>query len=325
MRIAGPVVRAGYILDFHGSDAMARKGSESRRRSSKGLLPQIVSNRHCYVWLLPFIILFLWLQLYPAIYGFIISFTDYDGLISMDFVGTGNYVKAFKDPLFYQSLGNTFILWLLIVPARTFLALMLAVLLNNRRLIGSRIYRSIVLLPYITASAIVAIVFRILLTTDGGLVNVILGMDIGWLTTTELSKVSIAIMNIWRMTGYFSLVLLAGMQKIPSSVDEAAQLDGCGPVRKFFCITIPLMASELFFVVLISTIWIFQNVSDVMVLTNGGPVNSSTTLVYYVYQNAFEYAKMGYSSALSYILFAMLLVFSFFLVKFYYGRQEEVK
>ncbi len=282
-------------------------------------------KKHCYVWLLPFIVLFLWLQIYPALYGLYISFTDYDGLISMQIVGLENYVKAFNDPLFWKSLGNTFVLWLYIVPARTFLALILAMILNSKRLIGTGIYRSIVLLPYITASAIVAIVFRILLTSDGGLVNVLLGVRIGWLDTTMLSKVSIAFMNIWRMTGYFALVLLAGMQKIPESVHEAAALDGCGPVRKFFRIIIPLMVSELFFVALISTIWIFQNVSDVMVLTNGGPVNSSTTLVYYVYRNAFEFAKMGYSSALSYILFGLLLIFSFILVKVYYGKAEEEK
>ena len=243
----------------------------------------------------------------------------------MSLVGFDNYGKAFQDPLFWKSLGNTFLLWLYIVPARTFLALILAVILNSKKLIGTTIYRSVILLPYITASAIVAIVFRILLTSDGGLINAIIGTRIGWLDTPELSKVSIAFMNIWRMTGYFALVLLAGMQKIPESVHEAAALDGCGPIRKFFRITIPLMSSEIFFVSLISTIWIFQNVSDVMVLTNGGPVNSSTTLVYYVYRNAFEFSKMGYSSALSYILFAMLIVFSFLLVKFYYGKTEEGK
>ncbi len=286
---------------------------------------EIKRKRHCYAWLSPFIILFLWLQLYPALYGLFISFTDYDGLISMSLVGFDNYGKAFQDPLFWKSLGNTFLLWLYIVPARTFLALILAVILNSKKLIGTTIYRSVILLPYITASAIVAIVFRILLTSDGGLINAIIGTRIGWLDTPELSKVSIAFMNIWRMTGYFALVLLAGMQKIPESVHEAAALDGCGPIRKFFRITIPLMSSEIFFVSLISTIWIFQNVSDVMVLTNGGPVNSSTTLVYYVYRNAFEFSKMGYSSALSYILFAMLIVFSFLLVKFYYGKTEEGK
>ena len=125
------------------------------------------------------------------------------------------------------------------------------------------------------------------------------------------------------MTGYFSLVLLAGMQKIPSSVGEAASIDGAGAFTKFFRITLPLMVPEIFFVMLMSTIWIFQNVGDVMVLTQGGPMNSSTTLVYYMYQNAYEYSKMGYAAAITYVLFAFLVILSVFVVKNYYGRTEE--
>lgn len=274
------------------------------------VLDEIRKKKWCYVWLAPFFFLFFLLYVYPALFGLYISFTNYDGLSKKDWVGIANYVKAFHDSSFYSSLMNMIVLWVLIVPARTFLALLLSVLLNSKKMFGAKIYQIVVLLPYITASAIAAIVFRILLTTDGGLINVLLHAKIGWLDTPQLSKVSVAIMNIWRMTGYFSLVLLAGLQKIPVSVNEAAELDGVGPVRKFFSITLPLMVSELFFVALISTIWVLQNVSDVMVLTGGGPIGSSTTLVYYLYRNAYEYGKMGYSSALSFILFIILLLFS---------------
>lgn len=289
---------------------------------------QIKRNRHCYLWIAPFFILFIGLYAFPLLYGFYISFTKYGGMSAPEFIGLKNYVNAFKDQKFYNSLANTFILWALIVPARTFLSLLFACLLNSRKLLGRRVYSGIVLLPYITASAVAAIVFRILFTTEGGMINVLLGnlfniQPLGWLDTTELSKVSVAIMNLWRMTGYFALVLLAGMQKIPVSVDEAALIDGVGPVRKFIHITIPLMIPELFFVAMISTIWIFQNVSDVMMLTKGGPINSSTTLVYYIYQNAYEFSdKMGYASALSNLLFLILIIFSIFLVKNYYGKAE---
>ncbi len=306
---------------------MNKRSERSGVRSRAGIWTEIKRNKHCYVWLAPFFILFVFLCLYPACYGFYVSLTNYDGLARMDFVGFSNYVKAFRDPKFYSSLWNTVVLWALIVPARTILALLFAVLLNSKRILGRKVYQSIVLLPYITAVAIVAIVFRIALTTSGCLVNVLLGNlfgidPIGWLDTTALSKVSVAMMNIWRMTGYFALVMLAGMQKIPQSVHEAAMLDGVGPVRKFFSITVPLMMPEIFFVSLISTIWIFQNVSDVMVLTQGGPINSSTTLVYYLYQNAYEYGKMGYSAALSFILFVLLLAFSGLLAKHYYKDME---
>lgn len=289
---------------------------------------QIKRNRHCYLWIAPFFILFIGLYAFPLLYGFYISFTKYGGMSAPEFIGIKNYVNAFKDQKFYNSLANTFILWALIVPARTFLSLLFACLLNSRKLLGRRVYSGIVLLPYITASAVAAIVFRILFTTEGGMINVLLGnlfniQPLGWLDTTELSKVSVAIMNLWRMTGYFALVLLAGMQKIPVSVDEAALIDGVGPVKKFIHITIPLMMPELFFVAMISTIWIFQNVSDVMMLTKGGPINSSTTLVYYIYQNAYEFSdKMGYASALSNLLFLILIIFSIFLVKNYYGKAE---
>lgn len=275
---------------------------------------------------MPFFIIFVLFYLYPAISGFFISLTDYDGLGAVSNaaqVGLKNYAKMFRDDKFWLSLKNTFVLWLYIVPVRTFLALIMAALLNSNKLFGKKIYSVVVLLPYVTAVAVVAIIFRILLTTEGGLLNVLLGQQIGWLDTTALSKVSVAIMNIWRMVGYFSLVLLAGMQKIPSSVYEAAAIDGAGTMTRFFRIVIPLMVPEIFFVVMISTIWIFQNVGDVMVLTQGGPLNSSTTLVYYMYQNAYEYSKMGYAAAITYVLFALLAVISIFVVKGYYSKVEE--
>ena len=275
---------------------------------------------------MPFFIIFVLFYLYPAISGFFISLTDYDGLGAVSNaaqVGLKNYAKMFRDDKFWLSLKNTFVLWLYIVPIRTFLALIMAALLNSNKLFGKKIYSVVVLLPYVTAVAVVAIIFRILLTTEGGLLNVLLGQQIGWLDTTALSKVSVAIMNIWRMVGYFSLVLLAGMQKIPSSVYEAAAIDGAGTMTRFFRIVIPLMVPEIFFVVMISTIWIFQNVGDVMVLTQGGPLNSSTTLVYYMYQNAYEYSKMGYAAAITYVLFALLAVISIFVVKGYYSKVEE--
>lgn len=287
--------------------------------------------RHCYLWIAPFFILFAVFYIYPAVSGFWISLTNFDGLgtvAAADYVGGKNYVKLLQDNKFWQALINTFLIWLYIVPLRTFLALILAAILNSSRLTGKKIYSVIALLPYITAVAVVAIIFRILLTTEGGLLNVLLGTflgigPIGWLDTTALSKVSVAFMNIWRMTGYFSLVLLAGMQKIPSSVGEAASIDGAGTFNKFFKITLPLMKPEIFFVMLMSTIWIFQNVGDVMVLTQGGPMNSSTTLVYYMYQNAYEYSKMGYAAAITYVLFALLVILSIFVVKNYYRKAEE--
>lgn len=292
---------------------------------------QIKKNNHCYLWLAPFFILFAVFYVYPAIYGFLISLRNYDGIGNMtdaSFVGVQNYIKLIHDKKFWSSLKNTFVLWAYIVPIRTFLALVLAALLNSKKIIGKRVYSTVVLIPYITAVAVVAIVFRIMMTTEGGLFNTLLNMmglpNVEWLTSTSMSKVSVAIMNVWRMVGYFSLVLLSGMQKIPTSVYEAAKIDGATSWKVFFKITLPLMIPEIFFVALMSTIWIFQNVGDVMVLTQGGPMGSSTTLVYYMYQNAFEYSKLGYASAITYALFLLLMLISGVVVKSYYTKAEEV-
>lgn len=287
--------------------------------------------KHCYLWIAPFFILFAVFYIYPAVNGFFISLTAFDGLGPVGearYVGLGNYTRLFHDDKFWKAFKNTLLMWLYIVPLRTFLALLLAVVLNSTRLLGKKVYAVVVLMPYVTAVAVTAIIFRILLTTQGGLVNVILEKvfrsgPVGWLDTTEFSKVSVALMNLWRMTGYFSLTLLAGMQKISSSIWDAASIDGAGAVTRFCRITVPLLTPELFFVMLISTIWIFQNVGDVMVLTQGGPMNSSTTLVYYMYQNAYEYSKMGYAAAIAYVLFVLLIILSLFMVKRYYRKEAE--
>ncbi|QQO10106.1 carbohydrate ABC transporter permease [Breznakiella homolactica] len=285
----------------------------------KNTIQKIAKNKHCYIWISPFYIVFAVFTVYPMLYGLWVSLTNSNGFDAPRFIGFTNYLRLFQDPLFWKSLWNTLVLWALIVPLRTLLALVFAAVLNSPHTVGRRVYSVIMLLPYVTAVLVIANIFRMLFTTQGGLINVLLGHigipPVGWLDTVQMSKISIAIMNIWRMTGYFTIVMLAGMQKISSSVNEAASLDGAGPFRKFFSVTVPLMKPEIFFVLLISTIWVLQNMGDVMVLTRGGPLNSSLNLVYYIYQNAFLYSKVGYSSAMSYVLFLLLMGFSVLSVK----------
>ncbi len=283
---------------------------------------------HCYAWIAPFFVIFLVLQLYPTLYGFYLSLTKYGGLEAPQYIGLKNFQMLLRDKKVLLSLGNTVVLWALIVPIRVFLATLMGAVLNEKSSLLSKIYMKIVLLPYVTAALVVAIVFRALMSTEGGAINNLLGMfgiaPIGWLTDARFSKVSIALMNLWRMTGYFSLVMLAGMQKIPTAVYEAAMIDGAGTARRFFSITLPLMVQEMAFVFMISTIWVFQNVADSMLLTRGGPMNSSLSFVYYIYQNAYEFSnKMGYASALSVVLFVLLLVLSIFLMRFYMKKVED--
>jgi len=283
---------------------------------------------HCYAWIAPFFLIFLVLQLYPTLYGFYLSLTKYGGLAEPEYIGFKNFEMMFRDKKVWLSLGNTAVLWALIVPARVFLSALLGALLNEKKSLVSKVYMKIVLLPYVTAAIVIAIVFRVLMATESGAINNFLGLfgiaPIGWLTDTSFSKISIALMNLWRMTGYFSLVMLAGIQKIPTAVYEASLIDGAGMFRRFFSITLPLMVQEIAFVFLISTIWVFQNVGDSMLLTKGGPMNSSLSFVYYTYQNAYEFSnKMGYASALSVMLFMLLLIVSIFLMRFYVRKVED--
>jgi len=285
------------------------------------MLKEIREKYYCYLWISPFFIIFVIFQLYPVLSGFFISLTKWDGFSpTPTFVGLSNYTKLVKDSHFWETLLNTLIIWALIVPIRVFLALVIAAIINNPKLKGGSVFSFFFLLPYITAIVVVAIIFRILLTTDGGIVNVFLGNIFGmnpipWLDSTAWSKPSIAIMNVWRMTGYFVIIMLAGLQGIPRNLYEAAQIDGATKIQTFFKITVPLMSNVIFFAVMISTIWIFQNIGDSMVLTNGGPQYSSTPLVLYIYRNAFEYFKLGYSSALTMVLFLILFITGYLVMK----------
>lgn len=281
---------------------------------SVSVFKRVKNNYFCYIWIAPFFITFIIFQLYPILYGFYLSLSTWDGFGgSPTFVGLMNYKNLFQDDLFWLTLKNTFTIWFLIVPLRTFLALVLATIVNSPRLKGGKLYSFFLLLPNMTAIVVVAIVFRIMLSTNGGILNVFLANTfniepIAWLESVSMSKISLATMNIWKATGYFMIVMLAGLQRIPISIYEAARIDGATGIQVFFRITIPSMKDVIYFVVMISTIWIFQNVGDSMVLTNGGPLYSSTPTILYMYKNAFEFFKLGYASAIAYSIFVLLFV-----------------
>lgn len=291
-------------------------------------LRSVRKHYFCYLWIAPFFIVFAIFQAYPMIYGFLVSLTEWSGFDEPVSVGLANYRKLLRDPIFWETLANTGIIWLYIVPLRAFLALVIAAIVNSPRVRGAGIFSFVYLLPNVTAIVVVAILFRALLSTNGGLVNLFLSAVFGiepinWLDSALWSKVSIAIMNIWRMTGYFMVVMLAGLQRIPKTIYEAAEIDGSTPLSSFFRITLPLMIPVIFFVVVISTIWIFQNIADAMVLTNGGPRYTSTPLILYMYRNAFEFFKIGYASAITYVLFGLLLSISTFVVTTYRKQVES--
>ena len=281
---------------------------------SKGRWADARRNSHVYLWVLPFVVFYLLVDLYPTLWGFGLSLYKWDGFTPAKFIGFANFARFAHDPLFWKTGWNTIVLLVLIVPARTFLALVLAALINSAMVRRKQFFSFFLMLPNVTATVVVAIIFNVLLITNGGLVNTMLGWvgipSVPWLDSTEWSKVSVAILNLWKATGYFTLIMLAGLQQIPKVTYEAAQLDGAGPIRTFFSITIPQMRGVIVFVVIISTIWIVQNIADAMVLTQGGPSYSSTPLMYYMFIKAFEQFDLGYAAAISLALFVFMALLS---------------
>lgn len=292
------------------------------------MLAKIKRYWFCYVWIAPFFLLFLVFQAYPFVNSFFISLFDWSGFTAARFIGLENFAELFQDELFYRSLVNNVVLWALIIPLRTFIALLLAAILNSPKVRAKAAFRIVYLLPHITAIVLVAVIFRMLLATNGGMVNLLLGRVFGmepieWLTSTRWSKVSIAMMNIWRNTGYFMIIMLAGMQRIPIDFYESAEIDGAGPVRQFLHITVPLMRPVIFFVVTVSSIWIFQAFAEALVLTEGGPQFSSTPIMLLMYRNAFEYFNVGYAGAITVVTFALILSISMAQLRLY-GRGDTV-
>lgn len=274
-------------------------------------------NLHTFTLLLPWIITLVVFWLYPLVYAGWLSFTKYNTLANTSvFVGLDNYLKMLKDPIFWQALTNTTIFTLGTVPLTTALALLLAVLLNSKLARFKNFLKASYFLPSITSLVVIALIFTNLYSKDGYINSIlqIIGMPFparGWLLEPSTALLSIMAMDVWMATGYYMILFLAGMQTIPNDLYDAAELSGASKSRQFFSITLPLLKPTLLFVIVINTIKSFQVFIEIYVMTKGGPMGSTTTLVYLVFENAFSKGDMmGYASAIAYILFIILIVFS---------------
>ena len=249
----------------------------------------------------------------PTFVSILISFTDWNLLNTADFIGVANFKELFSDPLFWKTLLNTVVYVFWKVPFNILISLILAVLINQQ-MYGRTFFRAILFLPIIASSVSVALLWQPLFDITNGMLNKILN-SVGlpsstWIYNPKTSMMSVIIVALWKELGYYMVMFLAGLQSIPSSYYEAAAIDGANPVRKFLFITVPLISPTTFFVLIISVIGSFQIFDLTTVLTAGGPANSTNTLVMYVYQAGFKFFRMGYASALSTILFIIILIFT---------------
>ncbi|SDS65721.1 carbohydrate ABC transporter membrane protein 1, CUT1 family [Paenibacillaceae bacterium GAS479] len=250
-------------------------------------------------------------QLIPMLSSAVISFTDWDLLTKARFVGLDNYREALQDEQTLTSMLNILKYIAGYLPSVLALGLLFAVLLN-RKLRGVQFYRIAIFVPVITSWVAVSIIWRWLLNGQSGLVNYVLSL-VGiqgpvWLQDFFWAMPAIIAVSVWKDLGYVTIILLAGLQDISDDYYEAATIDGAGGFQKFWRVTLPLLTPSLFFVLVISLINGFQLFDQVLVMTNGGPAGSTSTLVQQIYENAFQSYKMGFASAQSWILFVIILI-----------------
>lgn len=275
-----------------------------------------------YIFIMPFILGFIFWFLTPAIVAANLTFQKWNLISPARYVGFQNIERLFNDPILLQSLKATFIYTFASVPIGLVFAFFLAVLINTQ-IPGIAIFRTIYFLPSIVPAVAGALLWAWIFNTEFGLLNAAIrtfgASKIAWLQEPSWAMVAFIIMSTWGIGGAM-IIFLAGLQGIPEVYYEAADLDGAGRWHKLWNVTIPLMSPVIFFNLIIGFIGSFQVFVNALLMTNGGPQNATLFLVLYIYRTAFQSQNMGYAAALSWLLFFILMIFSFIVFKYLGSR-----
>lgn len=293
--------------------AALRVGARARPRRARRSARARKEAAWFYLMIAPWLVGFLVFLAGPLLASLYFSFTDYDLLTPPRWIGLGNYRHMFgTDPLFWKVVGNTVFYTAIAVPATTVVSIGLAALLN-RSVPGIRVFRTIVYLPSLVPLVASAMLFTWVLAPDTGLLNRALRLvgihGPAWLLDETWVKPALILMSLWSV-GTSVILLLAGMQGIPAEFGEAARIDGASPWQQFRRITLPMLSPVILFNVIMGMIGSFQIFSQVYILTKGGPDNASEMLVPYLFDQGFRFNKMGYASALSWVLFVIIMAFT---------------
>lgn len=275
-----------------------------------------------WVFLAPTLVGLLFGSLGPVAAAVGVSFTDWDVITPSSFAGFDNYTRLFADPTFRKALVNTVLYVGLMVPASTVLGLLLAILMNQK-LRAITWYRTAYFLPVVSSTVAVALVWSWIYAKDFGLLNYFLRLidvePVAWLSSSKWAMPAVIIMSVWGNVGQGMIIFLAGLQSISTTYYEAAEVDGANSWQKFRQITLPLITPSVFFYFIITMIDAFQTFEQIYIMTRGGPANATTTIVYYIYRNAFRNFKMGYASSQAIVLFLIIMV----LTLIYWRSQER--
>jgi multiple sugar transport system permease protein len=285
----------------------------------KGARSRVPSEANTAAWffLAPSLFLISVFFFLPVAASFLLSVTDFDiyGIANpanTRFVGLQNYSKLLHTPDFWKALRNTFYFAFVGGPLTIAVSLAAALLLNSRLVRFKSFFRTIYFTPFVTTLVAVAIVWRYLYHTRYGLINFSLSKigiaPIDWLGDPHWAMPAIILMAVWKSFGYNMLIFIAGLQSVPEELYDAAAIDGAGPVRRFFSITLPMLAPTLVFISVITMIGYFQLFAEPYVMTQGGPLRSTTSVVLLMYEEGFRWWRMGYAASIAFVLFVVILV-----------------
>jgi len=285
-------------------------GAAPRRRRGGGLRRDGMAS---VMFLAPSVVGFFVFTAFPVVAAIALAFHDYDLLLGREFNGLENFRELAADGVFRAALVNTAYFTFVSVPLSVVLGLA-AALLVNRALRGITLFRTIYLLPYVTVTVAVALVWRWIYLPDVGLMNSVLGLvgidGPAWLTSRTWAMPGLILMSVWKSFGYNMVIFLAGLQAIPTLLYDAARVDGASTWQRFVHVTLPMLSPTTLFVVVISIIGSFQVFDQALVMTNGGPGTSTTTLVLYIYKAGFQSFNMGYASAIALVMFVIVAAFT---------------
>lgn len=303
---------------------MVPTATSERRSGGAGVWRQIRrSNPIGYLFTLPYLIFFAVFIAYPLGFAFFLTLHNWN-IVSPNkpFVGTRNFEILFSDPLFWTALRNTAVFLAVHIPLQIVVALVLAVVLNQQ-IRGRGLFRTAYFLPYVTSGAIVSLIW-LRLYADDGMLNQLLAKvalgPVGWLSDPKIAMTSIAVMATWKNVGYYLMIFLASMQSIPAQLYEESYLNGANAWQRFRYITFPMLNPAFILVVILSTIGGFSLFVEPFVMTGGGPLDATLSLVLYLYQQAFQFLRMGYAATIGVVL--ALLIFVVTLIQRRYLEQE---
>ena len=273
------------------------------------------------------IVLFVLFFLLPVLLGFYYSFTNYNGSTTPDFIGLANFKELFQDVSFYKSLSRTFLYTLVVVPVNFVIPLLISVLLTSKHTRGKTLAQVIIFLPWLISPIVAGVTFRWIFGENFGFINYalsLIGSDpLPWSSDGSFASIVVVIAATWGKTAFNVLLFMSGIKNIPHSLYEATDIDGANGWQKFWHITLPSLRPTSFMVILITTISAMKEFALVQALNDGGPGTDNTFIVQYIYNTGFNRSRVGYASAVSIILFVILLLLAFIQLKYENNKGDK--